>query len=124
MSQKKHHNIPVHAITAQELKDKIDTIPDLVVINVLNEETYVDCHITGSINVPYDKLVESLAGWEKDKEIALYCAQTQCPKSREAYELLADLGFTHLYEYSNGIKDWFKKGFDTTGTCTLKYLHE
>lgn len=124
MSHKKHHQASINVITAEELREKIDAIPDLTIINVLNEETYVDCHIPGSINIAYDKLVESLASWDKEKFIVVYCAQSSCPKSRQASELLADLGFTHLYEYSNGMKDWFKKGFSTTGTCTLKYLHE
>ena len=124
MNHKKHHLLPLNIISAFQLKEKIDQIPDLTIINVLNEETYVDCHITGSINVPYERLVETLAGLEKDKEIVLYCAQSSCPKSRQTYELLADLGFTNLSEYSGGIKDWLKKGYDTTGTCVMKYLHE
>lgn len=124
MSHKSHNASSVQVISAEQLREKIDQYPDLTLINVLDEQTYVDCHITGSINIPFDRLVESLASWEKDKEIVLYCAQSSCPKSSQAYELLADLGFTHLYEYEGGVKDWYKKGFDTTGTCTLKYLHE
>ena len=80
MNHKKHHLLPLNIISAFQLKEKIDQIPDLTIINVLNEETYVDCHITGSINVPYERLVETLAGLEKDKEIVLYCAQSSCPK--------------------------------------------
>ncbi|MBP6892171.1 rhodanese-like domain-containing protein [Candidatus Babeliales bacterium] len=121
---KKHSPVPIVSMSATQLKEKIDQLPDLTIINVLNEETYVDCHIPGSINVPYDRLIETLAGWEKDKEIVVYCAQNSCSKSKEAYELLADLGFTHLSEYSGGMKDWLKKGYDTIGICTMRYLHE
>lgn len=124
MTSLKYHQLPLHCITAEELKGKMDTIPDLIVINVLNEETYIDCHITSSINIAYDQLIENLAGWEKDKEIVLYCAQSTCPKSKEAFHLLADMGFTHLSEYSGGIKEWLKKGFDTSGSCLMKYLHD
>ena len=124
MTPNNHNPSASNIINAEKLREKIDQYPDLTLINVLDEQTYVDCHITGSINIPYDRLVETLAGWEKDKEIVLYCAQTSCPKSKQAYELLTDLGFTHLYEYEGGIKDWYQKGFDTTGTCTFKYLHE
>ncbi len=123
-----HHKKPSHisiiSITATQLKEKIDQIPDLTIINVLNDETYIDCHIPGSINIPYDRLLETVASWDKEKEIVLYCAQSSCPKSKEAYELLTDLGFYHLFEYSGGMKDWIKKGFDTVGICTMKYLHD
>lgn len=123
-----HHKKQIHIskinINATQLKEKIDQIPDLTIINVLNEETYIDCHIPGSINIDYDRLLETMASWEKDKEIVIYCAQNSCEKSSQAYALLADLGFNHLSEYAGGMKDWLKKGYDTVGTCTMKYLHD
>ena len=121
---KKQSQIQIVCINATQLKEKIDQIPDLTLINVLDEQTYIDCHIPGSINVPYDRLIETLASWEKDKEIVLYCAHNDCSKSKEAYELLADLGFTQLSLYFGGMKDWIKKGYDTVGVCTMKYLHD
>ncbi|MCX5923894.1 MAG: rhodanese-like domain-containing protein [Candidatus Dependentiae bacterium] len=124
MSHEKSYSSPASIISAQELRLKIDQVPELIIINVLDQETYVDCHITGSINIAYDNLVEITSSWDKSKEVVVYCAQLSCPMSREASVLLADLGFTHIYEYSGGIKDWYKKGFDTTGACTQKYLHE
>ncbi|OGB85817.1 hypothetical protein A3J41_02965 [candidate division TM6 bacterium RIFCSPHIGHO2_12_FULL_38_8] len=124
MSQKKTHQVPITSITATQLKEKIDSLPDLIIINVLDQETYIDCHIAGSINVAYDQLIENMASWDKDKEIVLYCAQSSCPKSKVAFDLLADLGFTHLSDYSGGMREWLKKGFPTTGACTMKYLHE
>lgn len=113
-----------YTISAQQLKDKLDNNFDLLLINVLSEETYVDCHIKGSINIPFARLIETLSSWDKDKEIVIYCAQKTCPLSAQACEILIDMGFTHLYEYQGGMKEWFHKKFDTTGTCTMKYLHE
>lgn len=124
MSPTKQGPIFINTITAPELQDKIKHHPDLLLINVLNEENYIDCHITGSSNIEYDRILETLAGLDKNQEIVLYCAQSNCPKSRQAYELLADLGFINLYDYSGGMKDWLKKGYKTTGMCLMKYLHE
>ena len=112
-----------NSITAQELKNKFDTHPDMILINVLNQETYIDCHITGSINIPLTSLLETVASWDKDKEIITYCAQSDCDVSDKAYDLLKEIGFTHIFVYQGGMKEWFKKGFDTTGICTMKYLH-
>jgi rhodanese-related sulfurtransferase len=95
----------------------------MILINVLNEETYIDCHITGSINIPLQRFIESVASWDKDKEVIVYCAQSLCSASDEAYKILAEMGFIHIFCYKGGMKDWFKKGYDTTGTCTMKYLH-
>jgi rhodanese-related sulfurtransferase len=124
MVHKKNPQFPLHSITHTELQEKINNIPDLIIINVLSEETYADCHIKGSINVPYDRLIENVAGWDKDKDIVLYCANSTCPKSKQAFELLADFGFTNLSEYSGGMKEWFKKGCETSGSCVMTYLHD
>ena len=125
MSHQKTNNFSqVNIISSQELKKKLDSHPDMILINVLNQETYVDCHITGSINIPLNQLLETVASWDKDKEIIVYCAQTSCDVSEQAYNLLVEMGFTHIFKYQGGMKDWFKKGYDTTGTCTMKYLHE
>lgn len=122
--QKSSHFTPANIINAQELKIKLDTHPDMILINVLNQETYVDCHITGSINIPLSQLLETVASWDKDKEIIVYCAQSGCDSSDQAYNLLQEMGFIHIFLYQGGMKDWFKKGYDCTGTCTMKYLHE
>jgi rhodanese-related sulfurtransferase len=111
-------------ISAQELKNKLDTQPDMILINVLNQETYIDCHITGSINIPLNQLLETVASWDKDKEIVVYCAQTTCDASDKAYDLLQEMGFSHIFLYQGGIKEWFKKRYDCTGTCTMQYLHQ
>lgn len=122
-NQKKSNLFEKNSISAEALKQKLDTNPDMILINVLNEETYIDCHITGSINIPLARFVESVASWDKDKEIIVYCAQSSCNASDQAYEILSDMGFNHIATYKGGMKEWFKKNFDTTGTCTLKYLH-
>ncbi|MBI2344886.1 rhodanese-like domain-containing protein [Candidatus Dependentiae bacterium] len=125
MTHQKPSNLSqAHTISAQELKNKLDTQPDMIVINVLNQETYVDCHITGSINIPLNQLLETIASWDKDKDIVVYCAQNSCNASDKALQLLQEMGFLHVFLYQGGMKDWFKKNFDTTGTCTMKYLHE
>lgn len=111
------------AITAQELKKKLDSHPDMILINVLNQETYVDCHITGSINIPLQQLLENVSSWDKDKEIVVYCASNMCSASDSAYKLLKDIGFMQVFKYEGGMREWFKQNYDSTGTCTMKYLH-
>lgn len=125
MTHQKPSNLTqANSINAQDLKNKLDTQPDMILINVLNQETYVDCHITGSINIPLSTLLETVASWDKDKEIVLYCSQNGSDASDKAYDLLQEMGFVHIFLYQGGMRDWFKKGFDCTGTCTMKYLHD
>lgn len=109
-------------LTAQELKRKMEEVATLLVVNVLPKESFDDCRITSSINVPLDQLEEESKGWQKHKEIVVYCAHDKCPLSGQAYALLTKLGFQNVFMYEGGIKDWHKKGLPTQGACKADYL--
>lgn len=113
-----------NTITAQKLQKKIATEPDLVIINVLDKKYHDDCSIKGSISIPLEQLVETTASWDKNKEVVVYCASITCPKSEQAYHTLQDLGFVHLFDYKEGIVEWYQKGYETSGSCDLEYLHK
>ncbi len=94
------------------------------VINVLSPETYEDCHIAGSINVPYDNLAEYANDLPKDAELVVYCASYMCPMSKRAWHLLKDKGFTNVRAYEGGTSEWYSLGYPTKGVAELKYLKE
>ncbi|MBM18336.1 MAG: sulfurtransferase [Epsilonproteobacteria bacterium] len=110
-------------VSHKELHKMLDQNHEVTVINVLDEKYYQDCHITGSINIPFDTLIHKISSWDKDTKIILYCAKLSCPKSKQAYELLSELGFSNILEYPGGIKEWLEHGLPTTGACILDYLH-
>ncbi len=96
----------------------------MLVINVLSPEVYEDCHITGSINVPYDTLADHVKDMPKDTEMVVYCASFMCPMSRRAWQLLKDLGFTNVRAYEGGAAEWYSKGYPTEGPAQQAYLKE
>lgn len=109
--------------SAEELASMMEAKPDLVVMNVLPENLYNDCHIVGSISVPLKNLVDSVAGWDRDTEIVVYCALDVCDAGQKAYVLLTLMGFTNVIDYENGIKEWFQLGYPTAGPAQSSYLH-
>jgi rhodanese-related sulfurtransferase len=114
----------IRTITAEELKGKMGKNNGLTVINALDKETYDDCRITGSINIPLNVLKDRVKDWDRNKEIVTYCAQETCPVSREAFEILASMGFTNIYAYEGGMREWKQKGFPSQGACKAGYLTE
>jgi rhodanese-related sulfurtransferase len=95
-----------------------------IVINVLDKEHYNDCHIKGSISVPYEELEKYAQKLDKKQEIIVYCAHYQCPKSRMAYKLLEKLGFINIRAYEGGIREWFQQGLPVNGACKADYIKE
>lgn len=96
---------------------------DWLLINVLSNEFYNDCHLEYSINVPIEKLYLYVKDLERSQEIILYCASNTCPKSKQAWHKLNELGFANVRVYEGGAQEWFHHGFPTKGACALEYLH-
>lgn len=113
----------LRTIDATAVYKKIQERRDIEVINVLPENYYYDCHIVGSRNIPLASLQAAAIGWEKDKEIILYCAHAQCQTSRKAYDLLCSLGFTNVWAYEGGMREWKERGLPTEGVCGMAYLN-
>lgn len=96
----------------------------LLVINVLQKESYDDCHIKNSINVPMKYLKEYAQKLDKNQHIIVYCANYACTASNYAYRELTELGFKNVWEYAGGIAEWYQMGFPVEGSCSNNYLHE
>lgn len=96
----------------------------MYVINVLSPEVYEDCHIKGSLNVPYDRLAEFVQDLPKDTELIVYCASYICPMSRRAWQLLKDKGFINVRAYEGGMAQWYSQGYPFEGPGEQDYLHD
>jgi rhodanese-related sulfurtransferase len=114
----------VREVSAQELQQLMHEQLDILVINVLSEKWYNDCHIAGSMNVPLDKLIERAQELDKKSKIVVYCALNECDASKKAAILLLCMGFEDVSEYPGGIKEWYQAGYATEGACLSGYLHD
>ena len=106
------------------MREKIERNQDLVVINVLPEKYYKDCHIAGSISVPLKEIIYLAKDWEKSQEIVVYCALDECDAGEKAYILLKCMDFQTVYDYPGGINEWYQLGYEVAGPCASWYLHE
>jgi rhodanese-related sulfurtransferase len=111
-------------ISAPKLLSRMEQSQNILVINVLSEKWYHDCHIAGSINVPLDKLIYQMEGYDRTQEVIVYCALNECDASEKAYVLLKCMGFENVVDYRGGIKEWFQLGYPIEGACVSSYLHD
>lgn len=102
-------------LTKEELKNMNDNQhADFVLINVLSPDSFNEKHIRTSINIPQEnqefaQTVEKVAG-SKERKIVVYCASFECDASSKAAKKLDDAGFSNVFAYEGGTKDWFEGG--------------
>jgi rhodanese-related sulfurtransferase len=97
----------------------------LVVINVLDKSLYDDCHIKGSICVPFENVTEyAQNNIDKSAEVILYCSNYHCSASGQACKQLKKLGFENVYAYEGGTAEWYQQGLPVEGPSTKRYLKQ
>jgi thiosulfate/3-mercaptopyruvate sulfurtransferase len=117
------HNDPwkkEQLMPTKELADRINTKKEVpVILNIGPMENIKTAITVGPMNSIFakDKLKEALNGFDKNKEIVVYCgccSYSSCPNIRPAYEKVQELGYkkVKVLEIPEGIKpDWVAKGY-------------
>ncbi len=108
----------METIETEDLKKMMDDDEDFELINVLGREQFEMKHIPGSVNVPVDddfedKIKEKYP--DKDAKIVVYCASKDCQASPKAAKKLEQMGYSNVYDYEGGIKEWEEAGNKTEG---------
>lgn len=95
-------------------------------VNILDKQYFDDCHIEGSVNVPFGDLVAyAQKNWDKEQtQIVVYCANYKCSASAAAWRQLDGLGYQHVWAYEGGTAEAQKDGLAVVGACTQGYLED
>ena len=106
-------------ITAEELKKKIDSNEDFILVDVLSNESYEGKHLPKAINIPVGELEERAPNElpDKSKEIIVYCGSTQCQASPKAAKKLEELGYTNVADFESGLAGWQEAGYSFEGSA-------
>ena len=92
-------------ISQEEAKEMMDT-PDVIILDVREQDEYDSGHIPGAVLLPVGTIDEETAAEvipEKDSTVLVYCRSGN--RSKTASSALAELGYTNIYEFG-GINTW------------------
>ena len=92
-------------ITQEEAKEMMDT-QEVVILDVREQHEYDSGHIPGAVLLPVGTITEDTAAAvidNLDTVVLVYCRSGN--RSKTASQVLADLGYTNIYEFG-GINDW------------------
>jgi rhodanese-related sulfurtransferase len=101
-------------IDREELKRRIESGDDFVLIEVLGKKEFKRRHIKGAVNFPLRRIGHvAKKRFKPETEIVVYCADVKCQASHQAAQKLEDIGFKNVYDYEGGKKDWVEAGYET-----------
>ena len=92
-------------ITQEAAKEMMDT-QEVVILDVREQHEYDSGHIPGAVLLPVGTITEDTAAAvidNLDTVVLVYCRSGN--RSKTASQVLADLGYTNIYEFG-GINDW------------------
>lgn len=92
-------------ISQEEAREMMDT-QEVLVLDVREQDEYDSGHIPDAVLLPVGTITEDTAAEiipEKDATVLVYCRSGN--RSKTAAQALADLGYTHIYEFG-GISTW------------------
>jgi len=96
----------------------------LLVVNVLDDTLYSDCHIVNSLHVPFENVEDFIVNLARDTEVVFYCSNCQCTASGYAARKAREAGIGNAWAYEAGIAEWYQKGYPVNGPCKQSYLNK
>jgi rhodanese-related sulfurtransferase len=110
------HEQTKSTISGDQLKSWYDQNKEMIVLDARSEKYFDGTMLPDAQWLPYDSSEEVIAETLPNKEavIVVYCAGPKCPASGWLYDKLHSMGYTSVYEYHEGLREWMQKGYPTT----------
>ncbi len=96
-------------LNATEVKNRINQNSNVYLVNTLSASAFQKAHIPNSLNINSMDTATELFG--KNDEIIVYCSDVNCMASYYAYKQLELAGYTNIWRFAGGLREWSEKGF-------------
>jgi rhodanese-related sulfurtransferase len=102
----------MNRITREELRNKLILREEVVLVEALPEKYWRESHLPGALQIDHDKVTDKAQQLlpDKEAEIVVYCASSECQNSSITALQLQNMGYKNVYEYVEGKKHWLAAG--------------
>ncbi|HZA41647.1 MAG TPA: metalloregulator ArsR/SmtB family transcription factor [Actinomycetota bacterium] len=97
-------------LSKDELLERIDEDPEIVVLDVRPTEEFDAGHIPGAVSIPVQELKRRLKEIPERVEVVAYCRGPYCAFAHEAVRLLERRGY-NATRMQDGFPDWAAAGY-------------
>jgi len=102
----------VQKIDVQELKRLMDQNPNLLLIDVREQNEWDSMHIPNAVLIPKESIADKISEVCDNKSQAIYLHCRSGVRSLHAAESLLALGYHEVYSVDGGIMDWAMYGYE------------
>jgi len=98
-------------VNVSAFEDKLNNLDNAVLIDVRTPDEYKSGHIDGATNIDFNQMDKMKMAFEKldhNQPMLIYCAAGG--RSNRTRILMAEMGFTQVYELSSGMGGWKTAG--------------
>jgi adenylyltransferase/sulfurtransferase len=93
-----------HEISPRDLKDKLDSNQQIVLLDVREPNEYEIVHLEGATLIPLNDLPQNTSQLDAETEIVTYCHHGM--RSLNAAAFLYQSGFENVKSLAGGIDQW------------------
>jgi rhodanese-related sulfurtransferase len=107
-------------IDSSDLFQAIENGERIVVIDARSNESFINEHIPGAINIPHRTMsIENTSHLDKESLYVCYCDGIGCNASTKGALNMLKLGF-NVKELIGGLDWWKKDGYETKGLKAIE----
>jgi thiol peroxidase len=114
---KLEESMETKSITRDELVKLQNAGKPFKLVDVLDTDHYEREHIKGAISIPLLEIREKAKSLLKEDDLIItYCSSFDCNASSSAAKILLSMGYTNVYHYAGGLKDYKEANLPMEGT--------
>ena len=102
----------MNILTAHQVNEMIHQDNDIQLVMVLKDTAFAKAHIPQSINI--SDIDSAIVKLPKDSKIIVYCSDSACLASYYAYKQLEAAGYSHIWRFAGGLREWEACGYTLT----------
>lgn len=102
-------------VKGDQLKSWYDQEKEMTVLDARTKPYFDGTLLPSAKWVPADTDDKQILDAAPDRSglVVVYCSGIGCPASGWLYNKLVSMGYSNVYEYHEGLKEWMQKGYPT-----------
>ncbi len=105
--------VRINKMSTTELVERMKSTKPYVLVDARPFELYDKRHIPGAVSITEENVEANAGKYDRNMDIIVYGSIIYTKESTITSIRFAQQGFTHVYDYCDGMSDWVASGYPT-----------